>query len=188
MDSSFIYLILTILTFSVALNLALTFAVFNWLRNMSMAKDLPFTLPIGEKVPDVECRLLTTGESVLVSGKEQAVVLLFLSSTCPKCREKLPEIERLLPLSRVAGLSMRLVSQEAKWRLRRFLIGTSLPATTILANKRDYKTLNPTQTSPYYLFIDHAGHLEAGGFIGDENWLSFLVQMDGIDTTAMDDK
>ncbi|MGH8051864.1 MAG: peroxiredoxin family protein, partial [Arenimonas sp.] len=147
-------------------------------RNMLMANELPFTLPVGEKVPVIDCKLLATGETVTVSGTGQAIVLVFLSSTCPKCREKLPEMERLLPLLQVAGVNMWLVSQESKWRLKHFLKETSLSAIATRVHKHDYKVLNPTQTSPYYLFIDHTGCLEAGGLIGDDNWLSFCAQMD----------
>ena len=178
MDSKIIYFVLTLLTFSVALNFMLTFAVLKSVRKMLADNELPFTLPVGEKVPDIDYRLLASGEAVAVSGTRQAIVLLFLSSTCPECREKLPEMERLLPLLHSAGVNMWLVSQEPKWRLKRFLKETSLSTIATRVNKHDYKILNPTQTSPYYLFIDHAGCLEAGGLIGDDNWLSFCAQMD----------
>jgi AhpC/TSA family len=180
MDMSILYLILTILTLSVALNLKLTFSLLNTMRNMAAEKDRPFIPPIGEIVPEVKAKRLGTGEIVVIPGSQQAAVCLFLSSTCPKCREKLPELEKLLPLLPVAGLSMWLVSQEPKWRLKRFLKNNQMASVAIFVNKQDYKILNPTQTSPFYLFTNHNAALEAGGLIGDENWQSFLEQMDEV--------
>ncbi|MEW6731010.1 MAG: hypothetical protein AB1489_06715 [Acidobacteriota bacterium] len=178
MDTSVLYLILTILTLSVALNLKLTFSLLNTMRNL--VADRPFTPPIGEIVPEVKAKRLDTGEIITIPGSGQATVCLFLSSTCPKCREKLPELEKLLPLLPVAGLSMWLVSQEPKWRIKRFLKSNGLASVAVFVKNHAYKTLNPTQTSPFYLFTDHKSMLEAGGLIGDENWQSFLEQMDEV--------
>lgn len=177
MDNSVIYLILIILTFSVALNLKLTFSMLDTMHNLIAEKDRPFTPPVGEIIPNVKAKRLDTGEIITLPSSGQAVVCLFLSSTCPKCREKLSELEKLLPLLPVAGLTMWLVSQEPKWRLNRFLKGNKLASITVFVKKQDYKTLNPTQSSPFYLFMDHNTILEAGGFIGDENWQSFCEQM-----------
>jgi peroxiredoxin len=184
-DSNISYIILTVLTFSVALNLILTFSVLKSVRNMLIVNE---ALTSGEKVPDVKCQLLTTGETVYVSSNQRAIVALFLSSACPKCREKLPEIEKLLPPLKMAGVSMWFLSKEPKWRLRNFLKASSVFQITALVSKQDYKTLNPNLTSPYYLFIDHNGYLETSGLIGDENWESFVSQMNGTEVMDVSDE
>ena len=33
-------------------------------------------------------------------------------------------------------------------------------------------------STPYYLFVNHLTELQAGGVIGDEDWQSFVQQMD----------
>lgn len=182
MNEQIIFLILAILVFSVALNLKLTFSVLNSLRNLAAAGEIPFTLPIGEAIPVIRAKRLLDGTKVEINKKPNAQVLVFLSSTCPKCREKLLEIERFLPLTAGAGLSISLVSQESKWRLKRFLRSDAMLSIAVRTNKFDYRSLNPTQTSPYYLFLDHETRLEAGGIIGDENWLSFCEQLNDLDS------
>ncbi len=49
-----------------------------------------------------------------------------------------------------------------------------------LANMKNYKQLNPSVSTPFYLFVDHLGQLTSGGSIGDEDWLSFMTQMEEI--------
>eukprot|EP01031_Cornospumella_fuschlensis_P019599 gene19599-24015_t len=72
---------------------------------------------------------------------------------------------------------MRLVSREPAWRLRRFLAVSPLAAVAARVSTKGYKALNPTMTSPYYLFLDEDARLQAGGIIGDENWTSFRAQL-----------
>ncbi len=57
-------------------------------------------------------------------------------------------------------------------------------ALPLLANKKNYKQLNPSISTPFYLFVDHLGQLTAGGTIGDDDWLSFMSQMEEINTSS----
>jgi hypothetical protein len=114
---------------------------------------------------------------VQLAGAGQARALLFLSSQCPKCRDKLPDIDLLLDAAAEAGLAMWLVSEEPGWRLRRFLRGRRLLERALLVSRHDYRSLNPNRASPAYQFIDHEGVLEASGFIGDSDWLALRAQL-----------
>jgi len=178
MDTGTLYLILGVLAFGLALNLKLTLAVLNASRNAAAAANTPFTLPEGERIPSVPARGLQGGATLALDGEGQPSVLLFLSSTCPKCRAKLPEIATLLPLAQEAGVDLRLVSREPAWRLRRFLAGTPLAAVAARVSTKGYQALNPTMTSPYYVFLDEQARVQAGGIIGDENWSSFQAQLE----------
>jgi hypothetical protein len=185
MDSQIIYLALAVLAFAVALNLKLTVSV---LHAAQEARDAGSPLTPGETVPPVFGRSLAARFSPwapqrpVLEGRPAA--LLFLASGCPKCHGKLAELERLLPAARDAGLELRLVSHESAWRLRRFL-GDRFPSPQVLRlARRDYRLLNPTGASPAYLFVDHAGMVEARGFIGDDNWLALRAQLFDGHTTA----
>ena len=181
MDANTLCLVLGLLAFGLALNLKLTLAVHTASRNAASARDTPFTLPEGEPIPPVVARALHARAAVALTQDGRPSALLFLSSGCPKCREKLPGIAALLPQAQQAGVALRLVSREAGWRLKRFLQATPLAAIAVRVSTRDYKALNPTMTSPYYLFLDETGLVQAGGIIGDENWLGFQAQMEEID-------
>ena len=177
MDNTLLITILTVLALSVALNLKLTFALQKSLRNLISEGALPFALPIGEKVPTVTGKRLSDKQVLTLPSETEASVFLFLSSTCPKCKSKFPEIENFLPLLADASLNLWLVSQEPSWRLKRFLRKSALTGHVLMVDSQAFKSLNPNQVSPYYLFLDHTACLEAAGLIGDENWLSFLEQM-----------
>lgn len=180
MDNEIICLALAVLAFAVALNLKLTISVLYAGRS---ERDAPAPLLPGEPVPSVTGRPLGGRfmQRPLLDG--QPATLLFLSSRCPKCRTKLAELEQMLPAAQRAGLAVWLISAEPAWRLRRFLDGRFPLAQVLRLNRRDYKILNATGASPAYLFVNHAGILEAGGLIGDENWLGLRAQLADGDAT-----
>ena len=184
MDAGLLYTILAILTVSVALNLKLTFSLMHVLGRLALPELGENELEVGELVPEFKGKFLASGEKVIFDQNSQASVLLFLASKCPKCRQKLPEIQRMLPILEDTGLRTWLISNEPKWPLKRFLGMTPLFARTVLVNKKDYKILNTKLSSPYYLLIDQSGSLQASGLIGDENWLSFQSQMDELAAEA----
>lgn len=184
MDNQIIYLALALLAFAVALNLKLTVSV---LHAALDERNAGAPLTPGEAVPPLSGRPLDARVQLwapqrpVLAGRPAA--LLFLASGCPKCRGKLAELEKMLPAARRAGLDVRLLSHESAWRLRRFL-GGRFPSSQVLRLSRDdYRLLNPIGASLAYLFVDHAGVLEARGFIGDENWLALRAQL--LDEHAM---
>lgn len=171
-DSQILYLTLAALAFGLALNLKLTLSV---LQTTRREREPPQMLMAGQHIPGVTART-TSGRIELIS-EGQATVLLFLASKCPKCRAKLPEVERMLAGAQQAGLAMWLVSEESGWRLRGFLRGSSLWGNTARVTLKDYKVLNASLTSPAYLFVNHEGLIEATGLIGDPDWLALRAQL-----------
>ncbi len=165
MSADVLYLILALLMLSVALNLALTLRLNRTVRRLAAAIP-PALLQVGDVVPAI---------GALPAGVPAA--LLFLSSACPKCRDKLPEIKRLFPLAEQAGLAIRMVSMEPAWRWRRFLGEGELLRASVRLRRRDYLVLNPLLASPAYLFVDETGTLEAAGTIGDDDWQALCQQL-----------
>jgi peroxiredoxin len=173
MDGQILYLTLAALAFGIALNLKLTLSV---LRASRRERHVAEGLVPGQPVPPVTARTLTRDRVQLV-GNGQSSVLLFLSSKCPKCRSKLPELEQMLTAARQEGLAIWLVSEEPAWRLRGFLRGYALLSVAARVKLKDYMALNATLLSPAYFFVNHDGMLEATGLIGDENWLGLRAQL-----------
>lgn len=174
MDGQVLYPALAALCAAVALNLRLTISTLRAARAMA-SPALP--LAPGQQMPAVAARRLPGRAPLQLAGAGQAWALLYLSSQCPKCRDKLADIDLLLDAAEEAGLAMWLVSEEPAWRLRRFLRGRRLPQRTALVSRRDYKHLNPNHASPAYQFVNHEGVLEAAGFIGDADWLALCSQL-----------
>lgn len=183
METEALYVVLGVLAFGVALAIRLSLAAVDAARHLAAGRDRAPTPPVGEIIPAVPARMLQGGARRQLPGLGLPSVLLFLSSTCPKCRQKLPELAGYLPQLEDAGLELWLVSREPAWRLRRFLRGSLLARHALRVGMRGYKALNPTMGSPLYLFVDEAGRLQAGGMVGDENWLIFQQQMRDIAET-----
>ncbi|WP_341503679.1 hypothetical protein [Gallaecimonas sp. GXIMD4217] len=175
-DSTLIYTILAILSVSVAINLKLTFRILQLMRNPP-PQDTALAFAPGDAVPEIRGKRLADAQAMSLDHSGRASVLLFLSSRCPKCREKLPEIAALVPRLGPAGLDLWLLTTERKGRLEEFLGDGPLMALALKVSGRAYKQLNPALASPFYLFLDHQGQLQAGGMIGDADWQSFIEQM-----------
>lgn len=172
-----LYLILGLLIFSAALNLLLILRLNRTVRRFAAAFPRTMLQP-GATVPAIRGKALAGGARLTVCGDGAPTALLFLSSNCPKCRAKLPEIARLLPLAHQAGLTMRLVSMEPAWRLRRFLGRNVLSQFAVRVSRQDYLALNPIMATPGYLFADEDGIVEAAGMIGDDDWQSLCGQLE----------
>jgi hypothetical protein len=180
-----IHLALAALAGAVALNLQLSFRLLRLLKRHGLDGAPARPLPVGAALAAVRGRQLAgAGGWAEAPRAGQPAVLLFLSSKCAKCRGKLAELAALAPLAARAGVALWLVSSEPRWRLRRFLAGSGLDGAALCVGGKAYRRLNPLLASPAYLFVDAHGALQAGGPIGDEDWLSFAAQMRELDADA----
>lgn len=185
MDSTLVLILIGCLTFAVALNLYLTFQLTRVVRQLPTGSDVPFSLPVGEIIPDFEgLRLLDRASISSKDQTEQPMVLVFFASGCDKCRSKFPELAQMQTALQHAGVLMWIISSESKWRVKKFLKGSGLLERVVIVDDETLRQFNPKNAFPYYIFIDGEKALQASGFIGDDNWLSFLKQMHEIKREA----
>lgn len=178
MSTSLIELLLVLLLAAVALNFLLTARIAAIVREAPEPHELPFTFPVDTPAPALQGRWLDSGQPF--SSERLAgipMVLVFLSSGCADCRKRVPELTELLPVARRAGVELLVVTAESKARARAFL-GTALFEQTISIDAPTRKSLNPRNSSPFYLFIGGDNRVEASNFVGDADWLSFVEQLD----------
>lgn len=135
--------------------------------------DLLF--PAGVQVEDFVGRS-RAGAQVAVAAGDTAYALIFLSSGCPKCRAAAPDVAAAAALA--TGRGVRLWMVTAEW-LSAADLGESaeLDAYFLDLARVEYAMLNPRRASPVYLFISADMIAEASGFIGDDNWQSFIAQL-----------
>lgn len=183
-DNSWIYLLLLLLSLSVLLNLQLTLKMYLRVKELPGFYSQASTPQPGDQLQLLQGKNLHTGVAEEIWQQQSATVLLFLSSRCPKCQQKLAGLNQLQLLSQHSGVQIRLLSSEPGWRFKRFLAATSLAAQTLKMSGRDYLQLNPLQQSPAYLFVDQQGQIQAAGLIDDDNWLAFVAQLQDINITA----
>lgn len=174
-----VYIVLVILCLISAINFKLTLNLLKIIRDSSSTIDEISPVHIGEKVPDIKGRRISSNdyEGLNITGAPS--VLLFVSSQCPKCQEKIPQIEYLHPLMRELGICISIISKESTVIMKSFLNNSILLDNVWFVSNKNYKKLNPTFASPFYLFISHEAKLQAYGFIGDSDWESFAEQVKG---------
>jgi hypothetical protein len=97
------------------------------LTRRSEPVEPPPTLPIGQLIPAFEGRARADGRRVASAELAgQAAVLLFLSSGCPKCRGTVPELQRILPAIRGAGVSLWIIPADSRHDISPLLGGSAL--------------------------------------------------------------
>ncbi|WP_375771509.1 redoxin domain-containing protein [Archangium gephyra] len=144
----------------------------------SGSAEPPPPLPIGQVVPAFEGRARVDGRRITSAELAgQAAVLLFLSSGCPKCRGTVPELLRMLPAIRGAGVSLWIVPADSTHDIAPLLEGSALLEHVLVLEPAVRERLNPRRAAPFYLFIDHQLVAVASGPIGDDDWKSFVEQM-----------
>jgi AhpC/TSA family/Methylamine utilisation protein MauE len=148
------------------------------LARHSGPSEPPPPLPLGQTIPAFEGRARVGGR--LVTSAElagQAAVLLFLSSGCPKCRGTVPELLRILPAIRSAGIGLWIVPADSRHDIALLLEGSALLEHVLTVEPAVLDRLNPQRAAPSYIFIDHQMAALASGLIGDDDWRSFVDQM-----------
>ncbi|UXI66234.1 peroxiredoxin family protein [Tahibacter amnicola] len=163
------------------LRLAAVIAAQEYLRS-------PTRLPEGTSLPSFSGRWLSNGRAVSSSALAgQSAVLLFLSPECDDCRMRVRQLTQLYPAIRNAGVALWIVSANSRKRMTAFLHGTPLLDHVVLVSASARRALNPRNAAPFYLFADHRQTVLASDFIGDENWLSFVgqVQQEDVETAPV---
>lgn len=176
MDENLLLIVLIVLTFATALNLFLTLRIAALFRAWSE----PPTIPIGQPVPPFEGRRPDGRLLVSADLAGQAAVLAFLSPGCPKCKEKAAELLRILPAMRNAGVALWIVPADDTHDIAGLLGDTPLPDHVLVLDAQARLRLNPRKGAPFYIFLDGEGVVQASNYIGDEDWLSFIEQMDEV--------
>ncbi len=145
----------------------------------------PLTLPLGEVVPVFEGWARASNRRMRSTELEgQAAVLLFLSSGCPKCRGTVPELVRLLPSIRGAGVGLWIIPADSRHDLSPLLEGSALLEHVLMLEPAVREQLNPRRAAPLYVFIDHRRIALASGQIGDDDWKSFVEQLKEMEPAA----
>lgn len=178
MDDSLLVFVLVALISATALNLFLILRLTAIVRPEPPPPPPP-TVPLGEAVPHFEGRRQRDGGRVVSADLTgQATVLVFLSSGCAACREKVPELLRILPSVRGSGIALWIIPPAAVHDLPPGVAGSPLYDHVVALDAGTARRLNPANAAPFYLFIDDAMIARASHYVGDEDWQNFLAQMD----------
>lgn len=176
---------MALLTLIAAFNLFLTLRL---TRIVTTSESLraPIALPAGAVLPDFTGRTLDGKRKLHADALHgNAAVLVFLDPGCGDCKIRVGELTQMMPAIRQAGVTLWVIGPRPGKRLARFLEGTPLREHVVLVDAAARRVLNPRNSAPFYIFIDHQRNVLASHFIGDDDWLSFVEQMREIEAGAV---
>jgi hypothetical protein len=188
MEFQYLNVIVLFLLVLVTFNLFLTVKLMKAMSMQSGAGVEKETLEIGsEIVPFIAVKDIVNAD-VNLSDYGSAIVLVFLNSDCPSCKEKIKEVTNIIELSANESITFLLITAEPYKRFRAFLDNTALLHSLLRVDNETYDTINPLGASPAYLFVNEDNVLEAEGLIGDENWMGLVTQLTTLKEQIIDEK
>lgn len=156
----------------VLFNLLLTLAVARRL-NAKTSRDLLIDIPKlerGQQAPDFVAKTLDGSPVSLANYAGRAVAFIFMSPTCSPCREKMPMLNALQPITRRAGVEIVLVSDSDHAETKNFSddLATSLPILIAPRVNNPFMTDYKANGTPFYCLVAVDGRVQSTGFFDDE--------------------
>lgn len=177
MASSFVLVVLLLLTVSVALNFLLTLRLAAIVGAREYER-VPLAIPAGTPLPVFSARRADDGRRVASAELlGSPAVLVFLTPGCGDCRARVAELTAMHASIVRAGVTLWVFGTGSRRQVDAFLRDTPLLAHAMRIDAATRRTLNPRNAAPFYMFVDDAGIVLATDFIGDADWLSFCEQM-----------
>lgn len=177
MASSFVLVVLLLLTVSVALNFLLTLRLAAIVGAREYER-LPLAMPAGTPLPAFSARRASDGRTIASDAlRGSPAVFVFLSPGCGDCRARLAELAAMHPSILRAGVTLWVFGTGSRRHVAGFLRDTPLLDHAMRIDAATRRKLNPRQAAPFYLFVDDGGIVLASHFIGDADWSSFCEQM-----------
>jgi hypothetical protein len=131
------------------------------------------TVPIGAPLPPfdgmAQGRAFRSSE---LAGKPS--VLVFLSAGCKSCASHIGELVALLPAAARSGVGLWIIPADDVHDIVRLVGGTPLAGHVLSLDSAARLRLNPLTTVPFYLFVDEALVVLASSQLGDDNWRTFV--------------
>ncbi|MBL8263863.1 MAG: hypothetical protein JNM58_15705 [Xanthomonadaceae bacterium] len=177
LSPALVIVVLVVLVLLVLFNLLLTLRLAAIVQQREYDR-LPLAFPLGAPLPGFVARRQHDGsELTSTSLSGAAAILVFLSPACGDCRRRRVELIELHPAITASGISLWLFGAGSRRRVRAFFEGTPLARHAMSIKPGVRRRLNPRNAAPFYLFVDDAGIVVASGFVGNDDWNSFVAQM-----------
>jgi peroxiredoxin len=147
------------------LNLLLTLALVRKVNKSSQGQQQPKGLEPGTSAPDFSASTLDGETVTLARYAGRSAAFIFMSTHCAPCRTTMPELEKVYPLARQAGVEMVLVMKEDAEEVRRFLqeMESSIPALIAPPGKDSFHERYQSPGTPSYCIIDEQGIVLSSG-------------------------
>ncbi len=177
MNDALILIVLAVLVPTTALNLFLALRLAARLREGSEPVAMA-ALPVGETLPVFKAHRQADGRPVTTAALAgQPAVLAFLSPGCPACRQKAAELLDILPAMRSAQVALWIMCTDPVHDISDLVGETPLREHVLVHDEATRRSLNPWNAAPFYIFVDDRTLVQANNYMGDEDWRTFVAQM-----------
>lgn len=171
-------LLWVVLIFNLLLTLALVRSVNNiGSNNLNREEIILDELKSGDIAPDFKAITLDGKEITLKDYINQSMVFVFVSSKCAPCKERISEIEKILPIVEKAGIDIILVSNDDLETSKQHFLEYDKFNNVLVAPRTenqfmyDYKV----PATPYFCLVDNKGLVQTNGFF-DQKWSTLVLQ------------
>ena len=178
MTISFLYAVLLAISFVVAVNSFILFQVARRFQLQNPAMLEQKLLAAETPLPEFKGKMVVNDKPIHRDdfiGKPGVIV--FIGARCTMCQQKMPEFFEVAEKSSAIGVDFWVVGLDSLKRILPIVSNTPLHRFTVNLLKSSKKTLNPSRSSPIYIFYDHEGIVKTSNIVGDENWQGFLAQL-----------
>jgi peroxiredoxin len=130
----------------------------------------------GEPAPHFTASTLDGNLAILSNYINQSVLLIFVSSHCKPCREKIPAIEKVSPKALVAGVNIIYVCVDDMETSTAFLKEFDISSQVLVAplETNSFLTDYKVPATPYFYLIEQ-GVVQEGGFF-DDKWFTLVTK------------
>jgi len=177
-------LLWVVLIFNLLLTLALVRSVNKLSSTHLNGERLKFDeLQSGDTAPDFKAITLDGIEVTLKDYLNQSIVFVFVSSKCAPCKERIFEIEKILPIAEKAGVNIILVSNDDLETSKEHFSVYSNFNDVLIAPRTENQFMNDYKVpaTPYFCLVNNEGLVQANGFF-DRKWSSLVIQWVGTTT------
>ena len=163
-------LLWVVVVFLALLILALVRKV-NSFTTMDMTPQQPDMLEVGSEAPTFSVRQLDGTEVTNQDYPNKEIAMIFISSNCGPCREKIPQLQELYLKAEKAGIAMLVLNMEDVERTRSFAeeIQLEMPLFALPTGSNLINQTFKVPGTPSYYIIDRKGNISSAGFL-DNKW------------------
>jgi peroxiredoxin len=147
------------------LTLALVRRVNSLSQNTSLTSDTSELLQIDQVAPNFSAETLEGTVVTMADYARKVVAFLFISTTCPPCRELISEVKALQPQAVNAGVEVVLVSTDNIEQTRQFAreLNVNLPILVAPRAENPFATHYKVNATPTYYLVDNYGKVKSAG-------------------------
>jgi thiol-disulfide isomerase/thioredoxin len=135
------------------------------------------TLKPGDTAPDFVAFSLNREKVTLKSYLGKPVFFIFVSSQCGACKERIQDVEKVIPFAKRAGVEIVYVSYDEIEETKSYFSQVNGSGNIIIIPKENDIFLKNYKIpgTPYYFFINSEGKIQNNGFF-DQEWTSLVLQ------------